>query len=126
MVPFFVELFGKRQDAPRAEFDAVTASLAAFLDNVDNALGDIDDIRIKGYAPEFHKADPSPVSLCTGAKRYVCERENAMAGAIGHKAHKISLLGEAHQVIFPARQMHSMGHRHIFKRTVFANAELKP
>jgi hypothetical protein len=60
VVPFFIKAAGKRQNVARAEFNAVSAPLAAVRDNVDNPLRNMNCLRIKRYTPERHRFAPHP------------------------------------------------------------------
>jgi hypothetical protein len=48
------------QDIPRAELDAVPASLAPVFYDMDNPLRDEDFFRIQGNSPKFHFIYPLP------------------------------------------------------------------
>jgi hypothetical protein len=62
VVSFIIVAFGKGQDITGAELDTVSATFAAFFDNVDRALGNLNCFGIKRNAPEFHQSfSHSPV-----------------------------------------------------------------
>ena len=54
MIAFCVETAGKRQDIPGAEFDAITASFAPVINDVDCPLCYFNYVRIKWNTPKFH------------------------------------------------------------------------
>lgn len=54
MVAFFVEFLGKTQHFPGAEFNAVTAALAAIVDDMNLPPDNIDIARIQRLSPVFH------------------------------------------------------------------------
>lgn len=54
MVPFGVEPFGEGQNISGAKLDTISAPLAAAIDDMHDALGNVDDLGIEGHTPEFH------------------------------------------------------------------------
>jgi hypothetical protein len=67
-----VEGLGKFKDLSRTERDAIAASLAPVLQNVNNAPGDVHRVGIKGNPPVFHS--PLPVKGLLFAPRSVAEK----------------------------------------------------
>jgi hypothetical protein len=54
MISFFIILRGEGQDIAGAKLNAITASLASFDEDVNDAPSDIDHRCIQRYAPEIH------------------------------------------------------------------------
>jgi hypothetical protein len=59
MVAFGVGVLGHDQSALRAELDTKAASLAPFLNDVDDAVGHLDAVSIQRLSPKCH--DPSSI-----------------------------------------------------------------
>jgi len=60
MVAFGVGLFGHDQCALRAELDTKTASFAPFLDDVNDAVGNLDAVSIQRLSPKCHGPSSIP------------------------------------------------------------------
>jgi hypothetical protein len=58
MVAFLIEAGGEFQDLPGAKFDAIAATLASILNDINNPLGDLNPVRIQWYPPQLHRCYP--------------------------------------------------------------------
>ena len=60
MVSFGVRTLRHYQQMPRAELNTETASLASFLNDMHNAMGDLNSIPIERLSPIRHRTSSTP------------------------------------------------------------------